>query len=88
MSLEGDIDEDSWTPFIEEFDGSQVCPATSKLCNFEDLSSISQSGTRVSVDLSFMPPILLFLLIISLLTASTARLMAFEGPSEDLFDLP
>ena len=67
-------EDDSVTPFGEFVDGSH-CIFSRYL---EDLSSVSQSGTKVSVDRSFIP---IFLRKISLLTGRTFLSVSLEEVS-------
>ena len=67
-------EDDSVTPFVEFVDGSH-CIFSRYL---EDLSSVSQSGTKVSVDRSFIP---IFLRKISLLTGITFLSVSLEEVS-------
>ena len=67
-------EDDSVTPFVEFVAGSH-CIFSRYL---EDLSSVSQSGTKVSVDRSFIP---IFFRKISLLTGITFLSVSLEEVS-------
>ena len=78
-------DNSEFKPFDEFFVGSLGRRSTAWLLNLDDLSSISQSGTKVSVDLSLMP-------IFSLLTCSVPTedvVLSLVQPSPELlFEKP